>query len=618
MLDQSTPLGSDEDLPQGNPGGQQFRSLFCYALLLLSAASLIATCPAGGADEVNREWLMYQDPVLAKPQVATRFPEGLPELWLQALERPERDLKRRAAGAVALARRKGLTGLETTIPALIRILEDPQQDRSVILAAARALSELDASQAAPLLYGLIDSSDLELAEIVEPTLAAWKHPPMLELFRERLRGPIVPRSHVLAIRGLLALEASEAIGELMELAETASVPAAVRLEAAKAIGQLQSQDLLEPVRRLMARDTPTAMVDHLVAVHLLKSHRGEETEEVLVELALNPEPAVRSIALELLFEIDPALILPTVETNIASEDATVRRWVAKTLTTLPSVDRIRPLTTLLDDPHPQIREFACDSLFDLAKQDEFRDTVFEEGRRMLRNGEWRGLEQSIVLLVSMEDRSIVDRLLELLEAQRAEVHATAAWGLARLAVESTAPAVLEVFSRRTDFALAGDYRGDRIYLQTCHLAQALGQMQYEPADEYLRKYVAKGQSLMTQARAAAIWSLGKLHAGTPDDDLVKRLRDRLVDINSMNPERAEVRTMAAIALGRMKATGSVDAIRDMQGIERQRNAVGFACTWAIHELTGEPIPPPRDNVFWEEDWFLVPIKEDVDSEEPGE
>ena len=102
------------------------RNLGCVRRKFLGCAAAVmgvlscVACWPRNAGAVEPEWIMYQDPQLQKPAFEQRFEPGLAQLWLQALTRPERDLKRRAAAAITLAQQKGLAGLEVTIEPLMR------------------------------------------------------------------------------------------------------------------------------------------------------------------------------------------------------------------------------------------------------------------------------------------------------------------------------------------------------------------------------------------------------------------------------------------------------------------------------------------------------------------
>ena len=86
--------------------------------------------------------VMYADPKLPIAKVEKVFPPRLISLWLQAMERTENELKCQAAAAIGLAKRRGMSGLESTIAPLVRTLDSPDQNISVRLAVAQALIAL--------------------------------------------------------------------------------------------------------------------------------------------------------------------------------------------------------------------------------------------------------------------------------------------------------------------------------------------------------------------------------------------------------------------------------------------------------------------------------------------
>ena len=92
--------------------------LNCLPLLVVVATVFPAAAPAGAIDDVI-DTVIYTDPNIPAAQIVKVFPERLTSLWLQALARPENDLKCKAAATIALAHRRGMTGLETTIAPLV-------------------------------------------------------------------------------------------------------------------------------------------------------------------------------------------------------------------------------------------------------------------------------------------------------------------------------------------------------------------------------------------------------------------------------------------------------------------------------------------------------------------
>ncbi len=571
-------------------------------MLLLATVSQVPR-----AEAIEAEWIMYRDPVLPRPVSEIQFPPGLPALWSQALEMPRRDLQCRAAAAITSAHSKGLTGLEVTVAPLMKLLEQPDQDRTTRLTAAQALVQLDAQQAADLLLGQVREGDLEMAEIVEPALARWGHPPMRELWIQRLEGPVAARRlHILAIRGLATMLETQALPRLLQLARDHDTAANVRLEAAAALGQLQPTGLEESVRALIIDKSAESVVDRLVAVSMLAGHQGTDAQLLLTELAVDPQPAVQAMALGHLLRIDAELIMPVLDVTIRSRDANVRRLTADALVAKPTPHKMARLGPLLDDVDPAVRCRVCDSCAQLAQIESLRDSILDQGRQMLNGESWRGQEQAILLLVTLDDKSIVDRLLALLESPRPEVHTTAAWGLSRLEVAATLEPILRVFQEKCAQRMAHQQLAEKADVQLSHLAQAMGQMNHTAADEALRKLVPKNAPFDTDTRAAAIWALGRLHAGKPDEALASQLMDRIKDTRSMVPENPHVGAACAVTLGRMQATSLLDDLREFGRGASLQNELGYAVTWAICQLTGDPMPEIPPLIINEAAWFLTP------------
>lgn len=586
----------------------QQRSLRYVRAMVVCLTLVVFT--ATRAEGVETPWGMYEDPVLKKPPVETKFPPGLIDRWLQALARPGREMKRKTALAIAEAAAKDVPGLDATIEPLCGLLREPDTERIVRLSVARALVALDAREASSVLVEVAEPRDLEMAEIVESALASWGDRGLCDRWIERLNEEIgLPRFHVLAIRGLAALHEKEAVPRLLELATDPYAPPEVRLEAADGLGVIETSGLLDTARQLCDDKTFAGMVDRLVAARMVAGHRGEEAEAFFLELAVEPLPSVRAIALGHLFRIDASLILPIIEETVASQDANVRRWGAESLIACPSATSFEVLVPMLNDPDPEIRRYVCDCLVKLADNPEFQKVIVEQARNVLNADGWRGQEQATLLLVTLKDTKIVDRLIELLDMNRREVNVTAAWGLSELAVPSTAGPVHDVLQKKTESWLARAPQNDGIGDHLALLAQLLGVLRYAPADPVLRKYIRKGTALDAMSRSAAIWALGKIHDGKSDAKLASLLEKRVLDAFSMDPEDPAVCRMSAIALGRMKADSALQSLRsslEQTGVE---SAFGYACAWAMWQMTGQEIPPLNTQIHIDHDWFLVPAAE---------
>jgi HEAT repeat protein len=576
----------------------------------IAAALVVLLLPsmAGRAEEVEVDLARYQDPKIEIPEPPRAFSPRLKPLWLEALARPEVDLKRQAAQTIVLAHQRGMPDLADTAPPLVEALDAPDQHPVVMLAAARALVVLDARQAADVLFSHATRDGLEMAQLVEPALARWDYGPARKVWLDRLSAPDTPlRRLVLAIRGLAAVGETKAEPRLRELALAPDVPPDVRLEAAQACGTLRTEGLETESRRLAADPAPEKIVDRLVAAMLLASHRGEPAEALLAELALDPEPSVAAIALNRLLEIDPMLVIPVAEPTIANGDANVRRLGARALVAWRTPKGIQLLGPMLDDPHPELRAYVRRSLVELASEAELAEPVVEEASSMLAGERWRGLEQAAILLVALDQKPAVDRLVELLEFERPEVFIAAAWGLRRLAVPRTLDAMFDKFRRESEEAQQAGFMGIVVSRQLSQLVEAFGPMGYARAEPLLRKYIPKGPPFESECRAAAIWTLGHLHAGQPDAELVRLFAGRLSDVDSLEPEDPSVRLTSAVSLGRMKAETALPTLRKFLEMESINSEVGYACAWSIHEITGEPIPEFHLDKAWQGGWFLEPL-----------
>ena len=574
-------------------------------LACLSVIGMTLVAAASGA-EIPFE--MWDDPKIEYPDPIVTFSPRLVPLWAEALDGPEVDLRRQAADNVILARESGMRELDGMVEPLRRALRRPDPHPSVALAATRALVALNARQAADELFAHCETDGIDVAGVVEPALGQWDYGPIRPVWLERLENPQTHRRRlILAIDGLAALGEAEAVPNLLELSQSTKVPGDVRLAAARSLGLIETDGLNASARKLADDKSPQKIVDRLIAASMIVSHRDESSLALMMELAVDSEPAVAAIALAALLEIDPDHVLRIVEPTIANPDANVRRLGARALVARPTPERVKLLGPMLDDPHPGLREYVRRSLETLAEKPELTDPVIEVAVQMLATNRWRGLEQASLLLTALDHKPAAHRLLELLEFDRPEVFIAAAWGLGRLAVPETFPAMCAKARTVTQKTLNKERFSADVFRQVCHLNQALGRVKYAPCDDFLRSYIPKNSPFPADSRAGAIWALGHLHAGKPDDKLADQFGGRLADINPMDPEDADVRRMSAVSLGRMKAEDSVDVLRQWLDAESVNSEVGYACGWAIELITGEPMDQPMTREVSPLGWFLDPL-----------
>jgi len=622
-----------------------------FCLFWLSPCILVCLSPCLSHSRADFDEVvdspMYHDPELSASSVVKEFPKKAIGLWLKALDRPEVDMKCKAADAIALAQRRGVKGLEATVEPLLATLDLPDQHASVRLAAARALIALDARKAAPSLFRQAQTSRGDLRQLIEPTLAHWDYRPARTVWLDRLRDPATrPADLVLAIQALATVKEGQASDRLLEIVmsslskmnevqkakdEIIRLPSEIfpvspalpflRFEAARALGGLRDKGLEEDAARLAADASLPGLPNRLAAANLLRRHKSEEAIRLLQHLTEDPEPAVVAGAAASLLEIDPELLVPAVEGLLASPDQKVRSLGNEVLFRRPTEKHIRLLTNRLDDIHPAVRRQARQHLEKLAAtKKELRDPIIAEATRIMKTGQSQGLEQATILLTLLDHKAAAKRLVELLTFDRAEVRVTAAWGLRKLAVPETLPGIQSYIDEQLQRPIRGsgpsaqpEGSSEIIDHQLSQLNQFLARQKERPTvevrriDETMRRFIPRRpDNSWPESRAAAIWALGLIHEGKPDAKLAAALELRLTEAR-MPPEFVSVRRMSVVTIGRIKAQEILPTLQKMCPVfEPSTDPVTNACCWSISQLTGQPIPAPSTLRTIQRDWFLTP------------
>lgn len=595
-----------------------------FATLL--AASLLLAGPVAARADDPIDSIMDRSPVLTYPTVSPRFPKRTVEALLLGLDRPDAESKCAAAQAIALAHREGVPGIATTVAALLRELDRPTQPASVRAAVAYALVTLDAKQAADGLFQQLESADADFRELVEPALGNWGHQPIRTVWLERLaQPPPYRRQHLLAIRGLGLAKEERAAAGLQKLVLSRTVPQPVRLESARSLAAIRASGLEELARGLAAAPGPEGAAEHLLAASLLRHHQGDAAVRVLQALGRGADPTVVGAALTRLVELDTKFVVPLLESVLASSDANVRSFGVEVLFRQSSEAHLRLLAVRLSDPHPDVRSKARVALFELAKRPEYKPLIIELSTKVLAERDWRGQEQSAVLLAQLDHKPATKRLIELFTAERPEAFIAAAWAVRKLAVPETLPVVHKYVQEQHKKMLArtggpnAGRRGispDAIDRHLTQLVQFFGQERYKPADRLLREMLPRivdGQPgippqtpLGMEARTAVAWSLGMIHEGTTDAALVASLETRILDLPSpAGSEHDRVRQMSAISIGRLKGKEVLGTLRRFYTGKLEFNPVNNACGWAVEQITGEPLPKTGTVEKYQLSWFIT-------------
>lgn len=593
-------------------GASLMRRLTLGALLAAPWCGSPLGSPAGAAEpntDPQVDWLRDSDPEVELLPPRMEWSPELEAIWLKTLEHDESDLRREAADTITRAHQLGMPGSDALIDGLMHVLQSPDEHPVARTAAARALVALDARRAAPLLAEHARRGPIELSLLVEPALAQWDFQPAREIWLERLASPSTPSAQLqLALECLGRVAESAAAADLQRLALSETTSAMTRLAAARALAKLPASGLVEIARRLAVEPTPETFVARLVGAHLLAQQSGDETLELLDHYAAAPEPTIAAQAMQRLLEIAPERLVERAPATIVNPDARVRELTVRALATAPTEMSIATLTPVLDDGVPAIRHEARRILLEMSARDELRPVVIEHAERTLDGDAWRGIEQAILILTELDQRQIGERLLQLLHHERSEAYVTAAWSLKTLAIPELADRMFEEAQRLSEpvSKLEGP---DKAHLALAHLLEALGPMDHQPAEEFMRIFIPKEAPFPVEARAAAIWAIGFLWADAEslDPELVAQLEQRLNDANSIPAEWYDVRVMSAVALGRMKAEDSLPSLRHWYAAEGVNSYLGRCCGWAIERMTGEPVKDPVASPRQLQGWFVQPL-----------
>ena len=576
--------------------------------LLLLVAGLVV--PKAARAEIRPDFIMDTDPEIQVPGPLKVWSPRFKQLWMEALLRPEQDMQRMAADTIAKAHEMGMRDLEEAVPVLTKLLTADGSHPTTRSASARALIVLKTTNAAPAMFEAAQRHDAELRQLIEPALAEWGFQPIRSVWLERLESRSTrPRETILALRGLTRVNETKALPLVRKMVLDKLLRPDIRLESALAAGRLADQGLEPDVARLTNASQGLSVVDRVCAIRLLARHSGDTSQSMLIELAKDAESSSAAAALARLNEIDPSLALPLAESSMNRSDPLVRQQGAVSYIQRPTPERMRFIARLLDDPHPLVRGEIREALFRLDQTVELSQPIRQAAMQELAREGWRGQEQAALLLAALDHKPAAGRLVELLESNRPEVMIASAWALRRLEVKETLPAMLDMANRQTvNRATSVTSALDD---QVGHLFEAFGRMKYAPAESLMLQYVPKpplGKTMGYFSRGTAIWALGRLHEGTPDNSLAEQLIGRITDIGPLPPELELVRQVSAVALVRMKAVSQVEALRTYNKGKSPHDKTGLTLRWTLSELADDKFPPAPPRTISPGVWFLEPFE----------
>jgi len=174
-----------------------------YRLLPLLLFGWLANPSVSADDLVKLETVMDVDPEVVLTETEPVFSDKLLPLWVEALQQPDSDFQRQAAETITRAHEKGMAGLSESSSLLIKTLQKSDAHPALQLACARALVALGIEEAAEPLFAVTKEGSLDMALLVEPALARWRYAPIRAIWLTNIKDVnCLPQRLKLAAQGL--------------------------------------------------------------------------------------------------------------------------------------------------------------------------------------------------------------------------------------------------------------------------------------------------------------------------------------------------------------------------------------------------------------------------------
>jgi len=553
--------------------------------------------------------LLHEDDIAAINAMPDEYevPDGLYELWAQALAREDVPLKIEALSAFERAAQLGMDGVESYEAPIAEALD--HSSRLVRTAAAKTLIAMQATQHSQALLDLADQSTIELTQSVDQALASWTPVPdwaMTQWQTRALDSTATAELRVSALQSLYAVKLSQdSNSELLDrravfaVVEDVNVSWSVRQAAAELLTVLPGMIDVFWIESLV----PGHDAERLLAATLLANRSAEnaKAERALLTLLGDSNPSIAAMSAKSLVTLPTSTELQK-ERLLNHELPAVRVIGVEALAESSSIQAIEWITPLLGDGHVLVRREVTKQLSAISQSPEAVQSVNESVDWALSHNTWQSLEQAAILvgLANLQDRAAA--MIPLLTHDRAEVRLAAAWALRKTLVPSTFPAIAQ---RAEDLVFEQSATAD---IEATQINIALGLSGYRESTEVLRGYLGKSKSL-SESRAAAVWALGKLYENDPvaGQSIAGTLAMVVTDRDQFNPELLPVRIQAAVTLGRILQEDAKPLLMPVIDFPNDPVQLRLTAGRIIAQTTGDDSLIPQTPLRTE-DWFLEPIQ----------
>jgi len=458
--------------------------------------------------------------------------------------------------------------------------EEPFQLRHAMISAATLLD--DGTNASNLWQAA--QGDALSRSTVEKALIKWKSPVAVAAWRKRIADPLMkPADIAIAIEGLGAVggkDDTEALQALLKGNETTAIN---RHLASIALDRLNNVGLNDLAQAVLESDFEQR---HLLAANLLTQHTGNRTLAQLRTIFNDGSNVAQFASAQSLVTHFPEVAREFAPQMVGHADSTMRNLVLGLLDTHSDEASLRLQAKLLNDRNIDVRRLAGTQL--VRKATEGQRTLVEEFIIEHINAEpWPGIEQAIIMVVGLQDRTRCLKLVELLDHPRPEVNMYAGWALMELAQDSAVLASIEPHVEKvTAFLVENGVKPPLNKTDTIRLSflfEAFGRNKYAPMHNLLMKYVPKNNfKLGYPSRASAIWALGQLNKGKDNQALRQALFERIADLSPVLAEDQLIRFSCILALGEMGFADSLPTLKKFN--EGKPFPIGVACDWATEQI----------------------------------
>lgn len=482
--------------------------------------------------------------------------------------------------AIRHAGREKFDGREAALEAILQRLQSSTDNHQVRLALAGAAIALDDASHADVLWDRL-SQDTATRPLIERALAKWKSPQALELWRGRLSNPSASLHDLhLAAAGIGATGNEQDGPALANLLRSDRLPIPSKIVVARGLGQVMDHDL-----ETLATEVLATQIAHreLLAAELLSKHTSPQASQILQTVLDGDHQPARTVAYTAISRNYAELARDLAEQMLNQTDNNLRAQAVDVLNQYDDPQSLRLQAQRIVDRNYGLRTTVRSNLLRKAQSASLKPTVDEIIDEQLNGDDYRGIEQAILLSVDLGETRWCPAYLKLLEYPRHETSLLAGWALQELAdTPEIMHGILEHTRLITERLQNGRENEFPEQLRQAFLFEALGHNRYQPAMEMLKLYIPKRHSMGDLCRASAIWAIGRIQEDSHDEELAAALAERMLDASNTDPEDPLVQYTSTLALGWIKAPGSLEQVRMPRS--SSRDSLTKAAQWSIEQL----------------------------------